>query len=107
MTKRTSTSFVFTADVNSVVDMQQIDTVKKAVRVINETAKLDHSYAVRRAQYYGQPIPKAPVRKRVRLMPRGPRVQAALSDYGRARAYDSYLPQRYAVRFDVYIHDVR
>lgn len=101
-----SKSYVFTADPNSAFDMEQIATVKKAVRAINESNKQAHFYAVRRAEYRGEPIPKAPARKRVRLMPRGPRKQAAINDYGRKRAYDSYLPQRYAVRFDVYISDV-
>lgn len=41
---------------------------------------------------------------RVRLMPRGPRVEAAWGDYRSRRAYDSYLPMRHARHFDVYIH---
>ena len=41
---------------------------------------------------------------RVRFMPRGPRVEAAWDDFRSRRAYDSYLPQRHANRFDVYIH---
>ena len=41
--------------------------------------------------------------KRVRLMPRGPRVEAAWSDYRSRRAYDSYLPMRHATHFDVYV----
>ena len=102
-----STSYVFTADPLSVVDMEKIEIVKKTVRAMNKEAKTAHGYAVRRAEFYGEPIPKAPIRKRVRLMGRGPRKQAALNDYGRKRAYDAYLPQRYAVRFDVYIADVR
>lgn len=102
-----TTSFVFTADPMSATDMEKIEIIKKTVRAINAEAKVDHGYAVRRAEYYGQPIPKAPTPKRVRLMGRGPRRQAAIQDYGRKHAYDSYLPQRHAVRFDVYIADVR
>ena len=102
-----SNSYVFTADPLSAFDMEKIDIVKKTIRAMNAEAKQAHVYAVRRAEYYGEPIPKAPIRKRVRLMGRGPRKQAALNDYGRKRAYDAYLPQRYAVRFDVYIADVR
>ena len=41
---------------------------------------------------------------RVRFMSRGPRVEAAWDDFRSRRAYDSYLPQRHANRFDVYIH---
>lgn len=102
-----TTSYVFTADPLSAVDMEKIDIIKKTVRAINAEAKIAHGYAVRRAQYHGQPIPKAPTPKRVRLMGRGPRRQAAIQDYGRKHAYDAYLPQRYATRFDVYIADVR
>ena len=41
---------------------------------------------------------------RVRLMPRGPRVEAAWGDYRSRRAYDSYLPLRHGTHFDVYVH---
>ena len=41
--------------------------------------------------------------KRVRLMPRGPRVESAWADYKSKRAYDSYLPFRHGVHFDVYL----
>jgi len=40
---------------------------------------------------------------RVRLMPRGTRVKHALKDYGYPRAYDSYLPKKYAEYYDVYV----
>jgi hypothetical protein len=102
-----STSYVFTADPQSAADMQQIAMIKKTVKSMNDQAKQSHYWAVKRAEYQGLPIPKAPNRYRVRLMGRGPRVQAALQDYGRKRAYDAYLPQEYAVKFDVYVSQVR
>ena len=40
---------------------------------------------------------------RVRLMPRGHRVGPAMKDFGYPRAYDSYLPKKYASYFDVYV----
>jgi len=40
---------------------------------------------------------------RVRLMPRGHRVGPAMKDFGYPRAYDSYLPKKYATYFDVYV----
>ena len=43
--------------------------------------------------------------RRVRLMPRGPRVESAWTDYKSRRAYDSYLPMRHATHFDVYVQD--
>jgi len=102
-------SYVFTADPLSAVDMQQIDIVKKSVKSMNDQAKQAHSYAVRRAQFHGEPMPKAPTRYRVRLMGRGPRRIYANTNYGGRynSAYDAYLPQRYAVKFDVYIAEVR
>ena len=39
---------------------------------------------------------------RVRLMPRGRRVEAAWADFRSRRAYDSYLPIRHGSHFDVY-----
>ena len=41
---------------------------------------------------------------RVRLMPRGKRVEAAWGDYRSRRAYDSYLPIRHGSHYDVYVH---
>ena len=41
---------------------------------------------------------------RVRIMPRGPRVAAAIKDGWKYKAaYYSYLPQRHATHFDVYV----
>jgi len=41
---------------------------------------------------------------RVRIMPRGPRVEAAAKDGWKYKAaYYSYLPQRHATHFDVYV----
>ncbi len=102
-----TTSYVFTADPQSVADIQQIALVKKSVKCINDSTKLVHKYATMRANYNGQPLPKAPVLYRVRLMSRGPRRAAARADGLRPWAYDSSLPQRHATHFDVYIHEVR
>ena len=107
MKKERTSNYIFTADPKSCVDMLQIETVKKTVRAMNAAARQAHVYARAIAAYRCEPMPKAPTMKRVRVMGRGPRVQASLSDYGRRRAYDSYLPQRYATSFDVYIADVR
>jgi hypothetical protein len=100
-------SYVFTADPQSVTDMQQIVMIKKTVKAMNDQIKQAHRYAVRNAIFRGQPQPKEPTRYRVRLMGRGPRRQASLKDYGRTHVYDAYLPQRYAVKFDVYVSEVR
>lgn len=104
-----SKSYVFTADPQSAIDMQQIDLVKKSVKAMNDQMKEAHKYACLRAVHRNEPIPKAPKRYRVRLMGRGPRRVYANAMYGGRynSSYDSYLPQRYAVRFDVYISEVR
>ena len=108
--KRTS-SYVMTADVNSACDMEQIALIKKAVKTINDGARQSHKWAVHRADYMRQPLPKKPKIYRVRLMPRGPRKEAYLDNLQNGghkvwSGYNSYLPQRYAKRFDVYIHEV-
>jgi hypothetical protein len=104
-----ATTYVFTADPMSASDMQQIAIVKRTVKSMNDQAKQSHAWAVKRAEYYGEVAPKAPARYRVRLMGRGPRRVHANTNYGGRynSAYDSYLPQRYATHFDVYIHEVR
>lgn len=100
-------SYIFTADANSVTDMQQIEIVKKTVRASNRIAMQNHKWAVRRAEYNGLPMPKKPATYRVRLMGRGPRRINAKANGLHRTAYDSCLPQRYATRFDVYVHEVR
>ena len=43
--------------------------------------------------------------RRVRIMPRGPRAEAAEAMYRSRRAYDSYLPMGLGEYFDVYVGD--
>ena len=43
--------------------------------------------------------------QRVRIMPRGPRAEAAEAMYRSRRAYDSYLPMGLGEWFDVYVGD--
>lgn len=105
--KSRTSSYVFTADASSVADMQQIAIVKKTVKAMNDNLAQNYKYAVMRAKFYGQELPKKPLRQRVRLMGRGPRRVAAIADGQRKYQYDSYLPQAHATRFDVYIADVR
>ena len=102
-----TTNYIFTADPLSVTDMQQITIVKKTVKAMNDTVMQSYKYAVRRAAFNGEQLPKKPTRQRVRLMGRGPRRIAERIDGLRRTSYDAYLPQRHAVTFDVYIADVR
>ena len=112
MTKNKRTdSYIFTADAMSAGDMLQIDVVKKTVRASNRIAMQNYKWACARAKYNGEPMPKKPAQYRVRLMGRGPRT-AAYQDHlknGGYRSYtkfNQYLPQKYAERFDVYVHEV-
>jgi hypothetical protein len=105
-------SYIFTADANSAADMQQIDVVKKTVRASNRLAMQNYKWQCRRAQFNGNEMPKKPAQYRVRLMPRGPRKASyehnlATGGYRVWSGYNSYLPQRYATRFDIYVHEVR
>ena len=43
--------------------------------------------------------------QRVRIMPRGPRAEAAEAMYRSRRAYDSYLPMGLGEWFDIYVGD--
>ena len=43
--------------------------------------------------------------QRIRIMPRGPRAEAAEAMYRSRRAYDSYLPMGLGEYFDVYVGD--
>ena len=102
-----ASTYVFTADPNSVADMEKIEIIRKSVKSMNAQLLQAHKYAVRNAIFFDRPMPKKPQLYRTRLLGRGPRKDAALKDYGHARAYDAYLPQRYAVKFDVYIGEAR
>jgi hypothetical protein len=107
-TKTRTTSYVFTADPLSVSDMQQIDMVRKTVRVQNKLVMENYGHQVRNAEYFGRPKPPKPLLYRVRLLGRGPRKAAYLENlreggYEVSGGYRAYLPQRFATSFDVYI----
>ena len=104
MTKRTS-SYVMTANPDSVSDMMEIELVKKTVRMTNALSMNLYKNAMTRYEYGYEAIkPKKPNMQRVRLMARGPRRTAAIADGKRKYAYDQSLPLRHAKTLDVYIH---
>ena len=104
---RTS-SYVFTADVNSAADMLQIETLRASIKAVNALAKeTDRINEYRyNSGYDDYNLPNVP-RYRVSLMPRGPRQAAAIADGRSKYAYDSCLPLRHAKTIDVYIHERR
>lgn len=111
MKKRTD-SYIMTADPMSVSDMEQIKIIKKTVKAQNALAKRNYQYARMAAAYRCEPMPKKPTLYRVRLMPRGPRkasYENHLQNGGQRvwMGFNCYLPQKYAERFDVYVHEMR
>jgi len=100
-------SFVFTADVNSVFDMMQIETLRSSIKSVNAMAKeTDRINDYRYQSGYDTDCTVTP-KYRVSLMPRGPRRAAAIADGVSKYSYDSCLPIRHAETIDVYIHERR
>ena len=67
---------------------------------IKENVKLHNQQVRTTSRKYGRTIGQL---RRVRIMPRGPRAEAAEAMYRSRRAYDSYLPMGLGERFDVYV----
>lgn len=106
MTNKRCDAYVFTADVNSAVDMEKIDIVKKSVASINKSIMQAYQWQVRRAMYNGQMIPRKPALKRVTLKPRlGKNNPAYATKY--KHQWIKSIKMEDAVRLDVYIHDRR
>ena len=67
---------------------------------IKENVKLHNQQVRATSRKYGRTIGQL---RRVRIMPRGPRAEAAEAMYRSRRAYDSYLPMGLGERFDIYV----
>ena len=67
---------------------------------IKENVKLHNQQVRATSRKYGRTIGQL---RRVRIMPRGPRAEAAEAMHRFRRAYDSYLPMGLGERFDVYV----
>ena len=96
-------SFIFTADVNSAADMQQIEMLRNSIKSINkmdkETDRVNAYYWEKFSAVYTH----AP-RYRVSLKARGARRVHAIADGKSKYAYDDVLPLKHAERIDVYVH---
>lgn len=107
--KQRTDSYIFTAHTMSAAEMLQIEVVRKTVKASNKLAQQRYKWDCQRAAYNGEPAPKKPTMYRVRLMARGPR-KAAYQEHLAAggprlwMGFNVYLPQKYAERFDVYVH---
>ena len=96
-------SYVMTADVNSIVEMSQIELVRKTVRASNKLAMNAYKWACKRAEYHGEPMPKKPKMYRVCLKARlGKGNPAAVKYKGR---YHYHVALEDAQRIDVYVHE--
>ena len=69
---------------------------------IKENVKLHNQQVRATSRQYGRTIGQL---RRVRIMPRGPRAEAAEAMHRFRRAYDSYLPMGLGERFDIYVGD--
>lgn len=95
MTKQRTDSYVMTADINSVVDMQSVEIVKKTVATSNKLAR-------QRAKWTGE----KPTLYRVCLKPRlGKNNPAYATKY--KHQWIKSIKMEDAVRVDVYIHERR
>ena len=69
---------------------------------IKANVKLHNQQVRATSRKYGRAIGQL---RRVRIMPRGPRAEAAEAMHRFRRAYDSYLPMGLGERFDIYVGD--
>jgi hypothetical protein len=98
---RYSDSYIKTFHTGSASDMLEIETIRKAIKVVNADLRR-FKYGSRQkkdgygSQYYEQ--------YRVALKARGPRTIHARADGRHPRAYDQSLPLRHAERIDLYIY---
>ena len=67
---------------------------------IKANVKLHNQQVRATSRKYGRTIGQL---RRVRIMPRGPRAEAAEAVHRFRRAYDSYLPMGLGERFDIYV----
>ena len=96
-----STNYVFTAHTKSAGDMLELETVRKAVKVINsELRRFKYGSRAKKDGYGSQSYSQF----YVKCQGRGPRTSAALTDGKRARAYDQFLPLSHAETMDVYVY---
>ena len=87
--------YVFSVDS---LDDPDLQILREQVKEHNkETRKLARRNKWNRGSYHADHL------QRVRIMPRGKRVEAAWNDYKSRRAYDSYLPIKHGEHFDVYV----
>ena len=101
MTKRTSRAYVFTADVNSVTDMQAIQIVRKTVATSNRISRLHYQNKLKWNPNATDLV--APKQHRVVLKPRLGKNNPAY-DAKYKNQWIKSIKLEDAVRIDVYVH---
>ena len=110
-----TTAYRFTA---TSTDDPRIKELKAEIAAYNKVVRAEVRAGNAAIKYWNNEKKYLPemVLLRVRLMPRGPRKEAAMQDYPnrvwrdkvtgstRNSAYDAYLPARYGTHFDVYVN---
>ena len=85
--------------------MLEIESIRKAIKAVNEGIRSKHKYATRYARLTETAEPGSPTQFRVCLKARGPRTKHARADGKHPRAYDQSLPLRHAERVDLYVYE--
>ena len=102
---RGSKNYVMTAHVESAGDMLELETVRKAISVVNkENARTERMTRYRFTNGYSNVEPIKLPRYRVKCQGRGPRASIARAEGRHPRAYDQSLPLGKAERWDVYVY---
>jgi len=100
MTKRTSDAYIFTADVNSVTDMNAVEIVRKTVATSNKIARLHYE---NKMKWNPQSDLQKPKQYRVVLKPRlGKNNPAYATKY--KNQWIKSIKMEDATRIDVYVH---
>tara|TARA_X000000950_G_scaffold194922_1_gene234864 strand:- start:157 stop:537 length:381 start_codon:yes stop_codon:yes gene_type:complete len=97
--RRGSQNYVMTAHIESAGDMLELETIRKAVKIINMEAKRAEESS------YRNPLNSRFPRYRVKCQGRGPRASVARAEGVHPRRYDRSLPLSKAERMDVYIYE--
>lgn len=102
---RGSENYVMTAHVQSAGDMLELETIRKAISVVNkENARLERITSYRFVNGYSNVEPTKLPRYYVKCQGRGPRASIARAEGRHPRAYDQSIPLGKAERWDVYVY---
>ena len=99
---RSSTNLVMTAHTAAAGDMLELQTVRKAVSIMNAELRSQRSHLIDGCVVTTKPSDEKQFY--VKCQARGARTVNAINDGKHPRAYDQSLPLRHAEKLDVYIY---